>query len=77
MFLELMEKSCRTGEGWNDSLFQAMFKMGDDTIQKMMDKMRHNYQTTCRPTLLSRTAFLFLAKSVTGEVQNAPVKLPL
>ena len=40
MFSELMEKSCKTGEGWNDNLFQAMLKMDDDTVQKMMDKMR-------------------------------------
>ena len=40
MFYELMEKSCRTGEGWNDNLFQAMLKMDDDTTQKMIDKMR-------------------------------------
>ena len=40
MFCALMEKSCRTGEGWNDDLYQAMLKMDDDTIQRMMDKMR-------------------------------------
>ena len=35
MFYELMEKSCWTGEGWNDNLFQGTLKMDDDTTQKM------------------------------------------
>ena len=34
MFYELMVKNCRTGEGWNEDLFQALLKMDDELIQK-------------------------------------------
>ena len=35
MFFELMEKSCRSREGWNEDLFQAMLKTDDDTMQEI------------------------------------------
>ena len=36
VFSELLEKC-----GWSDELYQAMLKVDDDTIQKMINKMRH------------------------------------
>ena len=41
VFYELMEKNFGTGEGGIDNFFQALLKMDDEMIQKMMDKLRH------------------------------------